>query len=167
MESKVKFLGHPIHPMLIPFPVGLFTTAAIFDLIYLATLDPDWARASYVLIPAGLIGGALAAVFGLIDFFAIPRRTRAKRIGALHGIGNGVVVLMFGLSFITRMIDRTAPPLLAIALALVGTVLMTVTGWLGGELVDRMGVGVDDGAHLNAPSSLGKVPARQEIAPGD
>lgn len=159
MESRAKFFGHPIHPMLIPFPLALFTTAAIFDVVYLVTANPDWARAAFLLIPVGLGFGALAAIFGLIDFFAIPRNTRAKRVGAMHGIGNVVMVLLFLLSFVTRFMEPDAPPMLASALAFIGAALGAVTGWLGGELVDRLGVGVDDGAHVNSPSSLTKLPA--------
>lgn len=159
MESRVKFFGHPIHPMLIPFPLALFTTAAIFDAVYLVTGNSDWARASFLIIPVGLGVGALAAIFGLIDYFAIPRNTRAKRIGAMHGIGNVVMMLMFLISFATRLIDPDAPALAASAFAFVGAGLGAITGWLGGELMDRLGVGVDDGAHLNAPSSLTKLPA--------
>ena len=154
MESRVKLLGHPVHPMLIPFPIALFTTAAVFDVIYLATSNSTWAQASFYVIAGGLIGGAGAAIFGLIDFFAIPRGTRAKRIATAHGIGNAVMLLLFLLSLVTRIADPSNPVLLALALAWVGASLGMITGWLGGELVDRLGVGVDDGAHLNAPSSL-------------
>src|SRR5215208_3300159 len=98
MESRVKLLGHPIHPMLIPFPLALFTTAAIFDVIYLVTGNSDWARASFFVIPVGLAVGALAAIFGIIDFFAIPRNTRAKRIATMHGVGNVAMMLLFFLS---------------------------------------------------------------------
>lgn len=160
MESRVKLLGHPIHPMLIPFPIASFTLAAIFDAVYFMTGNSDWARASFLLIPAGLIGGALAIVFGLIDFFAIPKRTRAKRIATYHAVGNVAMMMLFLLSFVTRLIEPAAPPLLAGGLAWVGAGLGTITGWLGGELVDRLAVGVDDGAHIDAPSSLTKRPAR-------
>jgi uncharacterized membrane protein len=159
MESRVKLLGHPIHPMLIPFPLALFSTAAIFDAIYLASGNPDWARASFLIIPVGLGFGALAAIFGLIDFFAIPRNTRAKRIATMHGMGNVAMMLLFLVSFYTRLISPEAPALIASALAFVGAGLGLITGWLGGELMDRLGVGVDDGAHLNSPSSLTKLPA--------
>src|SRR5437764_15366869 len=78
MESKAKLLGHPVHPMLIVFPLGLLATAVIFDVIALATGNGAWSGIAYYLIPAGLIGGLVAAVFGLIDWLAIPYNTRAK-----------------------------------------------------------------------------------------
>src|ERR1041384_6381875 len=91
MESKARLFGHPIHPMLIVFPLGLLATSFIFDIVYLAADAPRFAVISYYMIGAGIIGGLVAAVFGLIDFLAIPRLTRAKRVGALHGIGNVIV----------------------------------------------------------------------------
>ena len=76
MESRVKFLGHPIHPMLIVFPLGLLATAVIFDIIALARDVPFLFRVSFWMIAAGVLGGLIAAVFGLIDWLAIPAHTR-------------------------------------------------------------------------------------------
>jgi uncharacterized membrane protein len=154
MESKAKLLGHPIHPMLIVFPLGLLATAAIFDVIALVSGNGGWSGMAFYLIAAGIIGGLAAAVFGLIDWLAIPSGTRAKAIGLWHGAGNVVVVLLFGASWFLRRGTPNAPGTLALALSFAGVLLALVTGWLGGELVDRLGVGVDDGAHLDAPSSL-------------
>jgi uncharacterized membrane protein len=154
MESKVKVAGHPLHPMLIAFPLGLLATAVIFDIIWLVSDDPRWTLAAYYMIGAGVIGGLLAAVPGAIDWYAIPRRTRAKRIGLIHGVGNVLVVALFAMSWVLRGEQPATPPTKAIVAGLLGAALALITGWLGGELVDRLGVGVDDGAHLNAPSSL-------------
>jgi uncharacterized membrane protein len=162
MESKTKLLGHPIHPMLIVLPLGLFIAAVVFDAVYLWRGSPGFATAAYWNIAAGIVGGLLAAVFGAIDWFAIPAGTRAKRIGLLHGGSNVVVVLIFALVWLMRG-DRpdTAPTTNLFLLEVVALALGSVAGWLGGELVDRLGVGVDDGAHLDAPSSLSGRPARQ------
>ncbi len=154
MEAKAKILGHPIHQMLIPLPLGVLSISLVFDLIALAL---DWPRlhdAAFLMIAAGVISGLLAAVFGLIDFLAIPNGTRAKRIGRLHGIGNVVVVALFAGSWFLRRDDPLRPELLAIVLSAAAAGLAGITGWLGGELVDRLSVGVDEGAHLDAPSSL-------------
>jgi uncharacterized membrane protein len=167
MESKAKLFGHSIHQMLIPFPLGLLTTGAIFDLVYLFTGSASWATSAFFVILAGVVGGALAAIFGVIDFLAIPAGTRAYRIGITHGLGNVVLVILFCSSLLLRLGDRAEPPLVAIVLSLLGAGLGAITGWLGGELVDRLGVGVDDGANLNAPSSLsGPVPGHRP-ATGD
>src|ERR671912_3137 len=95
MESRAKLLGHPIHQMLIVFPLGLLAMAVIFDLLAIGLADGYWSEIAYWMIAAGVITGLLAAPFGLIDWLAIPSGTRAKRIGALHGIGNVVVLLLF------------------------------------------------------------------------
>lgn len=154
MESKVKVAGHPLHQMLIAFPLGLLTTAVIFDVIFLVTNDSRWTLAAYYMIGAGVVGGLVAAVPGALDWYAVPRRTRAKRIGLIHGIGNVVVVALFALSFLLRREQPATPPTEAIVAGLIGVGLALITAWLGGELVARLAVGVDDGAHLDAPSSL-------------
>ena len=159
MESKVKFAGHPVHPMLIVFPLGLLGTAVVFDIIYLVSSNSQWTVVAYYMIGAGVIGGLAAAVFGWLDWFAIPGGTRAKRIGLWHGAGNVGVLALFILSWVLRRDTAMEPPTGAIVAGLVGVVLAVVTSWLGGELVDRMGVGVDDGAHLDSPSSLSELPA--------
>jgi uncharacterized membrane protein len=155
MESRAKLLGHPVHPMLIVFPLGLLATAVIIDVIYFANGALLFAELSYYLIIAGLIGGVVAAPFGLIDWLAIPRDTRAKRIGAMHGGGNLVVLLLFLASALLRARLPSAPPVAAYVCSCGGAALALVTAWLGGELVDRLGIGVSDGAHADAPSSLG------------
>ena len=154
MESRAKLMGHPIHPMLIVFPLGLLGMAVIFDVLALVMTQGYWSEIALWMMVAGIVTGLLAAPFGLIDWLAIPAATRAKRIGALHGIGNVVVLLMFAASAWLRWGVPQAPPRLALMLSLAGLLLALVTGWLGGELVDRLGVGVDEGAHLDAPSSL-------------
>ena len=167
MESRAKLLGHPIHPMLIVFPLGLLATAVVFDAIYLATRNAALGTVGFWNITAGLVVGVLAAIFGFIDWVAIPGQTRAKQIGALHGFGNAVVMVLFLASWLQRQDTDHLPTTLAFVLELVGVVLALWTGWLGGELVDRLGVGVDPGAHLNSPSALSDRPAsegRQIIA---
>lgn len=159
MDSRVKVAGHSIHQMLIVFPLGLLATAVVFDIIYLANDNPRWAEVSYWMIAAGLIGGLLAAPPGLIDWLAIPSGTRAKAVGAWHGIGNVIVLTLFAVSWFLRRDLPTAPSTTALVLSFGGVALAVVTAWLGGELVARLGVGVDTGAHLNAPNSLSDRPA--------
>jgi uncharacterized membrane protein len=154
MESKAKLLGHPIHPMLIVFPFGLFATAVAFDIVGLVQGNASWFGISFWTIAAGIIGGLLAAIPGLVDWLAIPAGTRAKAIGLWHGGGNVLVVLLFIASWFLRRPTPNNPGSLAFALSFIAVGVALVAGWLGGELVDRLGVGVDNGAHLNAPSSL-------------
>ena len=169
MESRAKALGHPIHQMLIPFPFGLLATAVIFDIVYLVWGSPAMATVAYWMIAAGIIGGLVAAPFGLIDWLAIPQGTRAKSVGLTHGVGNVVVLLLFiGSWWLRRDAGAApvayAPSTLALVLSFAGFALAGLTGWLGGELVDRHTVGVDDGAHLNSPSSLSGRPASENVA---
>ncbi|GAB4035674.1 DUF2231 domain-containing protein [Spirosoma jeollabukense] len=159
MESKAKLAGHPAHPILIVFPLGLLATSVIFDGAYLLNNNPDMIRVAYWMITAGLLAGVVAAVPGWIDWLAIPTSTRAKRIGLIHGAGNVVVLLLFGLSWFLRTDEPGYhPPTLALVSSGLAFMLTGLTGWLGGELIDRLGVGVDDNAHLNAPSSLSGRP---------
>ena len=154
MESRAKLLGHPIHQMLIVFPLGLLATAVVFDVIGLFGPDGVWSLMAYYMIAAGVLTGLVAAIFGAIDYFAIPRGTRARYVGTLHGVGNVVVVALFGASWLLRRVNPQDPPIESLLFSFLGFLLAAGTGWLGGELVDRLGVGVDDGAHLNSPSSL-------------
>jgi uncharacterized membrane protein len=154
MESRAKLFGHPIHPMLVVFPLGLLITSLIFDFIRMGTGEGIWSVAAFYMIGAGVVGGLVAAVFGTIDWLAIPQNTRAKRLGLWHGAGNVLVVVLFILSWLLRRGTAGDAPGLAVGLSVIAVLLGAVTGWLGGELVDRLGIGVDDGANPNAPSSL-------------
>lgn len=159
MEAKARVFGHPIHQMLVALPLGLMAGAIFFDCLYLVGAGEKWAEISFWLLAVGLGGGALAAPFGWIDWFPIPKATRAKRIGLAHGLGNVFGLALFALSWLWRRDLPTQPEAIAIALSFLGGAVFLVTGWLGGELVDRLGVGMHDGAHLNAPSSLSGRPA--------
>ena len=146
-------LGHQIHPMIIVFPLGLLAASLAFDIAHLATNSVVFAETAYWNILAGILGGLLAAVFGVWDWLAIPDGTRAKRIGVIHGLVNLAVVVLFVVNFLIRRgrVDHV-PPTAALVLSFVAIAL--VGGWLGGELVERLGIGVADDAGPNAPSSL-------------
>ena len=154
MESRAKLFGHSIHQMLVALPLGVLAMSLVFDLIALFTGRQSLHTAASSMIAAGVISGLLAAIFGLIDYLGIPSGTRARRIGAMHGIGNVIVVTLFAASWFLRRGHPMDPGMPAIALSIAAGSIALVTAWLGGELVDRLGVGVDDGANLNAPSSL-------------
>jgi uncharacterized membrane protein len=166
MESKARILGHGAHPLLIVFPLGLLSTAVIFDIVYLVTGSEGWTTISFWLIAGGVIGGLVAAVPGLIDWLAvIPSGTRAKSVGLIHGVGNVIVVVLFAISWLLRRdggtgVEMAGPPnSLALGLSFVAFVLALGTGWLGGELIERLGIAVHPGAHADAPNSLSGRPA--------
>jgi uncharacterized membrane protein len=155
MESRVKVFGHPVHPMLIVFPAGLFISAVIMDILYLIFRNPVLPTVAFYMIIIGVVGGLLAAVFGFIDWSALPGNSRAKNIGLWHGLGNFVIVVLFAVSwFLRRGSVNFAPSGLAMILSFAGILLALITLWIGGELVYRLGVAVDRGANVNAPSSL-------------
>lgn len=155
MESRAKVLGHPVHPMLVVLPLGLFIGAVVFDAIYLWRGSATLASVGYWNIAGGIVGGLLAAVFGLIDWLAIPAGTRAKRIGIWHALSNVVTLAGFALVFWMRYSsNQVATTTNLFAIEVVALLIGAVGGWLGGELVDRLGVGVDNGANLDAPNSM-------------
>jgi uncharacterized membrane protein len=156
MESRIKFVGHPLHP-------PCFLSACLQQPP--CSILPPWFRATGAgsiflwIMGAGILGGLLAALPGLADWVVIPQNTRAKAIGLWHGGGNVVVLLLFAVSWFIRRGRAEVPSNGALVLSFITVVLALITGWSGGELVDRLGVGVDNGAHLNAPSSLSGCPA--------
>lgn len=155
MESRVKLFGHPVHPMLIVFPIGLLAMAVIFDILYMVMGNQGLPTASFYMIAAGVVGGLLAAIFGFIDWLALPNNSRAKGIGGWHGIGNVIVTALFASSWLLRADNPNfVPDGLALIMSFAGFGLALITTWIGGELVYRLGVGVDPGAHVNAPNSL-------------
>jgi uncharacterized membrane protein len=154
MESKAKLFGHPIHQMLVVFPFGLLVMAILFDVMFLATGNSTWSDIAYGMIAAGVLSGLVAAPFGFIDWLGIPSGTRAKRIGLVHGVANAIMLLLYGMSWAQRGANPREPQTIAFVFAFAGCAVALFAGWLGGELVDRLAVGVDDGANLNAPNSL-------------
>ena len=166
MESRLKVLGHPLHPMLIVFPLGLFITSVVFDLIRIISGNAFFSELAFWMIGAGLIGGLFAGAAGLADYVAIPRGTRAARIASYHGIGNLFVLVAFATGWVARSYAQPHGELSVFPFicSIVGLMLGGLTAWLGGELVDRLGVGVDNGANVNASNSLTGRPATEKAA---
>ncbi|MFI6160426.1 Uncharacterized membrane protein [Micromonospora haikouensis] len=164
MESRLKVLGHPVHPMLITFPVGLLVTAVIFDVVDTVGGPAFLGEVAYWNITVGLIGGLLAAAAGAFDLLAIPTGTRAKRVGLTHAAANLAVILLFAAVWVVRLnAESRAAGGALIAIEVVALAILGASAWLGGELVDRLGVGVDTDADLDAPSSLRPRAAGQRI----
>jgi uncharacterized membrane protein len=154
--KRVTLAGHSLHPMLIVFPLGLLVTSLVWDIVFLTSGDGQWGAFAFWSIVAGLVGGLLAAIPGFIDWLAIPAGTRARRIGTLHLVLNLSLVVLFVISLVLRAGDGTAAPrVISMMPGWAGIVLGAISGWLGGELVERLGIGVDDAPDVNAPSSLG------------
>jgi uncharacterized membrane protein len=150
----MKLFGHSVHQMLIVFPAGLLAAAVLFEFVALATDSSQFWTVAYWTIAGGIIGGLAAAVFGLLDWLRIPGGTRANRIAIIHAVGNVIVLALFAASWWLRGAPEEPASQNALFLSYLGLGLLVLTGWLGGELVDRLSVGVDDRAHLDASNSV-------------
>jgi uncharacterized membrane protein len=142
VRSKAHLMGHPIHPMFIPFPIAFLAGALVTDVVYLMREELLWAQFSYWLILAGIVTGAAAALFGLIDFVAIER-ARRHRAGWIHFIGNAFVLILALVNLLLRNpagSEGVVP--LGIILSAIIALLLAVTGWSGGELSFRHKIGV-------------------------
>lgn len=147
--ARAKVAGHPVHPMLVVFPIGLFVTSFLFDLVYLAVGDPFWYRIAFWMIFVGFFGTLAAALPGFADYLALSPGTEARRIATYHmGVGLTLAVLYF-VNLMVRnwgIIGPNQIPWIPIGLNLIGVGLIGLQGWLGGELVYRLGVGVEERA---------------------
>jgi uncharacterized membrane protein len=154
MESRAQVLGHPVHQILVELPVGAFVFAVTCDTLGALTRRRAFAPAARLALDFGLATAVLAAPFGLVDWLAIQPRSRAKRVGLAHALGNVVVLGLFASARLLR--GRRRPPSAARWLAAGGLGVAGVTAWLGGELINRHGIGVHDLVGQNAPSSLSR-----------
>jgi uncharacterized membrane protein len=144
--------GHPFHPALVAIPIGSWAASLIFDIANLvhSAGSASLLNGAYWLIGLGVVGAALAAVFGLLDLLTIPRATRAFRIGLTHMSLNLIVVAIFVVAFFWRHASLSASPAPVkvqagqLALSIVGIGLLLISGWLGGMLAYRFGVRVAD-----------------------
>ncbi|MDT8305718.1 MAG: DUF2231 domain-containing protein [Anaerolineae bacterium] len=142
ITSTVNIAGHPVHPMLVPFPITFLVSALLTDIAYWGSLEDFWARASLWLIAAGLASGLLAGLVGAIDYFTIER-ARGHRAGRLHAAGNVTAVVLAAINLAIRWGDPAAPILWwGLILSLVTALILGVTGWYGGELTFRHKIGV-------------------------
>jgi uncharacterized membrane protein len=142
--SSANIMGHPMHPILITLPIGLFVGVLLFDLIFWQTGTEMWATGALWLLGAGLIAAALAAVAGLIDFLG-DQRIRALSDAWQHAIGNVIMVLIQLFSFYERYRYGTSAVVpLGLSLSFVAILIVLFTDWKGGEMVFRHRVAVYD-----------------------
>jgi uncharacterized membrane protein len=145
MYSKVKIFGHPIHPMLVAYPVAFYTATLICYIVYNSNNDPFWFKVAVTANIAGVVMAALAAVPGFIDWLNIPADSRAKKTGLFHLICNVLALVCYGLTAVMerKNWDETSPALgLAIPLTAIGFLLTLAAGFLGWTLVQKHHVGV-------------------------
>lgn len=132
--------GHPIHPALVPVPIGLIVGAALSDLAHLVSGERFFVRASRFLLAGGLVSGLTAAIPGIVDFSTI--RAARGSTGIAHASGNVTILGLSALSLALRARDGRRIPLPAMLLTMAAAVLLGITGWLGGELTFRERIGV-------------------------
>ena len=159
MASKASIGGHPVHPMLVPFPLALWTTSFACDVLFYFTRHPSLLLISKFLIAAGCLGALAAAVPGIIDWLAI-KKPEVKRIADWHARLNIVAVVIFVVDLYFRVQagahwvgNRLTIPFL---LSLLGVILIGISGWLGGDLAYKHGVGVAP-QHESPEESAAKV----------
>ncbi|HKG85400.1 MAG TPA: DUF2231 domain-containing protein [Beijerinckiaceae bacterium] len=143
-ESTAQVAGHPIHPMLIPFPVAFLVATLVSDLVFLRTGNPGWATASLWLLGAALVMAALAAAAGLIDFLG-DERIRDLSAAWHHMIGNVIAVVLALINWYRRY-AATEPgiPSGGVVLSLLVVLILLYTGWRGWEMVYKHRVAVSD-----------------------
>jgi uncharacterized membrane protein len=143
-KTTVKIAGHPIHPMLVPFPIAFFVGAFVADLAFWRTGDAFFARGAACLLGAGLVMAALAALAGLTDFL-FSREIRALPPARLHLAGNVTAVVLEAANLFLRLGDTAAAVVpTGLAISLIVTLLLLFNGWLGWEMVYRHRVGIAD-----------------------
>src|SRR5512139_304959 len=146
MYSKARIAGHPIHPMLIAFPVALYVSTVVALFVHIGTHDPFWYHAAMWANIAGVVMAAVAAVPGLIDLVSLPRKSRAQMTGIRHAAFNVLALTLFVISAVLLSrswtsagpLDVTAP----LVLSLLGVLSTVTAGWLGWTLVQTHHVGV-------------------------
>ncbi|WP_276132353.1 DUF2231 domain-containing protein [Polluticoccus soli] len=142
MKSKANFKSHPLHPILVAFPIAFFVGTLVFDMLFVMNNNEEHLLVAKYLNLAGIIGAILAAIPGIIDYFAtVPPNSSAKTRATKHGLLNSTVLLIFLVIYLMR--DNNTLSLLHLSLEIVAIVVLTIAGWMGGTLVYRNQIGVD------------------------
>lgn len=141
IASTAAIFGHPIHPMLIPFPAASLMALPVVDVVFLVTGDPFWANVGWWLLVAGIVTGLLAAVPGIIDYFSNAHVTRMKT-AKIHGAGNLAAITLSAVNLWLRFDSPENVAGAPVALSFAVLALLGVTAWLGGELSYRHRVGI-------------------------
>ena len=139
MSSRVSIGGHPLHPMLVTIPIGLWIFSLVSDIVFLSTGDARWESTAYFTLGGGIVGALLAAVPGLLDFLGL-REPRERRIGAIHLGLNLAIVAIQAINFWLRSQPDATEARLPLLISVVAVAALVVSGWLGGQLVHVFGV---------------------------
>jgi uncharacterized membrane protein len=140
MSTPASIARHPIHPILVAFPIGLWVFSLASDIIALVWGSPNWKNAALYTMVGGIAGALLAAIPGFIDWFSL-RTAQVQRLGTIHMVLNLVLVALFSVNAWIRL-ALAVPDAIPLTLSIVGVLLLGVSGWLGGEMVYVHRVGV-------------------------
>jgi uncharacterized membrane protein len=139
MGTRVTIAGHPIHPMLVTIPIGLWVFSLFCDFVYAGTGDPRWETTAYFTLGGGIVGALLAAVPGFFDFLGL-HEARERRVATTHLVLNLSIVVVQAISFWLRSGSEPAVGTLPILLSAISVATLVLSGWLGGHLVHVLGV---------------------------
>jgi len=142
MLTPMSVAGHPIHPVLVSFPIVLWISSLVCDVIWLGGYQPLWAQIAYISMWGGMIMVIWAAVPGLLDMLAIKPGTPIKRIAYIHMTMNLSLIVMYGLNLWWRS-QAEEPQIGPVVLSFISICALAISAWLGGEMVHRKGVGVE------------------------
>ena len=144
MQGKATLANHPIHPMLIPFPIAFFAGALLCDIISHWGDAAFWPRAAVALIGLGIISALIAAVFGFIDYLTAPLTDGVRKTATTHMVLNLITVVIFAIAFYLRLGNATS--VAGYVLEVIGVIVLSLSGWLGGKLAYEDRVGMADSA---------------------
>jgi uncharacterized membrane protein len=133
MQGKATIAGHPIHPMLVAFPIGFFGAVLVSDVISIWRHPTFWSHVAMWLIAFGVIAALVAAVFGYIDYFTARMSPPIKRTATTHMILNLILVVCYAAAFVVRHGNPMST--LGYVLTYIGFALLLASGWYGGHLV--------------------------------
>jgi uncharacterized membrane protein len=138
--------GHPFHPIMVTVPIGAWVASVIFDLISKGSDRPDvYAEGAFWLLIIGIVGAAVAAIFGTMDLLTIPSRTPAASTALTHMALNVIVLVIFAISALIRQSEgRDSVSNIALGLSILGLLVLGASGYLGGKLAYHYGVRVAD-----------------------
>jgi uncharacterized membrane protein/nitrite reductase/ring-hydroxylating ferredoxin subunit len=143
MKSKANIKGHPLHPILVSFPIAFFIGAFISDLLFILIHNPAYEMLGRYAVAAGILASVIAAIPGIIDYYyTVPPESSAKKRAGTHGFINVTMLLIFIFSLLLRR-NADVNFLVILSLEGAGIILMTIAGWMGGTLVVRNQIGID------------------------
>lgn len=142
-RSTATIGGHPVHPMLVPFPIVCFVLTLVVDIVFLNNSDPGWATASRWLLGTGIVMALVAAAAGLTDFMG-DDRIRSMSDALQHMLANVTAVVLEIVNFVARYTSDTAIGGIGVYLSAATVLVLLFSAWKGGDLVYRHGIGVID-----------------------